>query len=113
MDAEDFKTLGECEFGTIWEVQSENKVVVNAYQAALYFSREDFMHFAKMVEESVVALTGRGFQASSAPPPAAPAAAPAAKKEAQSEVAQITDFRAFRKSKGSSAKDEEDDDFTS
>ena len=30
MDAEDFKTLGECDFGTIWEVQSENKIVVNA-----------------------------------------------------------------------------------
>lgn len=109
MDAEDFKTLGECEFGTIWEVQSENKVVVNAYQAALYFSREDFLHFAKMVEESVIALTGKGFQEAKAPqaPPAPPA-----KKETAAEVAQITDFRAFRKSKGASV-DEEEDDFTS
>jgi hypothetical protein len=108
MDAEDFKTLGECEFGTIWEVQSENKVVVNAYQAALYFAREDFLHFAKMVEESVIALTGKGFQEVSTPatPPAA------AKKEAQAEVAQITDFRAFRKNKGANP-EEEDDDFTS
>lgn len=105
MDAEDFKTLGECEFGTIWEVQSENKVVVNAYQAALYFSREDFLHFAKMVETSVISLTGKGFEE-----PRPPAAAPP-KKGAQSEVAQITDFRAFRKSKG--ALRTEDDDFSS
>ncbi|MBT9548295.1 MAG: hypothetical protein IV090_23085 [Candidatus Sericytochromatia bacterium] len=111
MDAEDFKTLGECEFGTIWEVQSENKVVVNAYQAALYFSREDFLHFAKMVEESVVTLTGRGFQEAKAPQ--APPAPPAAKKEAAVEVAQITDFRAFRKSKGASVSEEDDDDFPS
>jgi hypothetical protein len=107
MDAEDFKTLGECEFGTIWEVQSENKVVVNAYQAALYFTRDDFLHFAKMVEESILALTGKGFQEtkSAVTPPAPP------KKEAAAEVAQITDFRAFRKSKGASV--DEDDDFTS
>lgn len=110
MDAEDFKTLGECEFGTIWEVQSENKVVVNAYQAALYFSREDFLHFAKMVEESVITLTGRGFQEPKAPQPPV---APPPKKEAAAEVAQITDFRAFRKSKGASVSEEEDDDFTS
>lgn len=103
MDAEDFKTLGECDFGTIWEVQSENKVVVNAYQAALYFSREDFLQFAKMVETSVLALTGKGFEASRTPAPA--------KKETQPEIAQITDFRAFRKSKG--ALTPEDDDFTS
>ena len=37
----------------------------------------------------------------------------AAKKEAAVEVAQITDFRAFRKNKGASVSEEEDDDFTS
>ena len=107
MDAEDFKTLGECEFGTIWEVQSENKVVVNAYQAALYFTRDDFLHFAKMVEASLLTLTGKGFQEvkSAVTPPAPP------KKETPAEVTQITDFRAFRKSKGASV--DEDDDFTS
>ena len=107
MDAEDFKTLGECEFGTIWEVQSENKVVVNAYQAALYFTRDDFLHFAKMIESSLLALTGKGFQEvkSAVTPPTPP------KKETPAEVGQITDFRAFRKSKGASV--DEDDDFTS
>jgi len=106
MDAEDFKTLGECEFGTIWEVQSENKIVVNAYQAALYFSRDDFFQFAKMVEEAIVSSTGKGFQLpkteKSAP------TEPPAPKEPAPEAPQITDIRAFRKSRQA---DEDDDDF--
>ncbi|MBI6546536.1 MAG: hypothetical protein HY692_07060 [Cyanobacteria bacterium NC_groundwater_1444_Ag_S-0.65um_54_12] len=52
MDVSNFRTLGECEFGTIWFVEGENKVVVNAYQAALYFSLEDFTAFSKMVVEA-------------------------------------------------------------
>jgi len=52
MDINDFETLGECPFGTIWRVASEDKVVINAYQAALYFSTLDFFHFAKMVESA-------------------------------------------------------------
>lgn len=52
MDVNNFRTLGECEFGTIWYVEGENKVVVNAYQAALYFSLDDFAGFAKMVGEA-------------------------------------------------------------
>lgn len=52
MDVNSFRTLGECEFGTIWYVEGENKVVVNAYQAALYFSLEDFAAFARMVGEA-------------------------------------------------------------
>jgi len=104
MDAEDFKTLGECEFGTIWEVQSENKIVVNAYQAALYFAQDDFFQFAKMVEESIVAMTGKGFELSKAEEPSAPPSPP---KEPSSEVTQITDIRAFRRNKST----DEDDDF--
>lgn len=106
MDAEDFKTLGECDFGTIWEVQSENKVVVNAYQAALYFSKDDFFHFARMVEDSLKALTGKGFK-----PASSSTAEPSAEEpegESPSEVAQITDFQAFRKK---ARKSDEDDDF--
>ena len=113
MDAEDFKTLGECEFGTIWEVQSENKIVVNAYQAALYFSREDFLHFARMVEDSLLRLTGKGFQVPK--PGAASDAAPRKDKEKEkepaAEIAQITDFRSFRKSR--TLTDDDGDDFTS
>ena len=52
MDVNNFRTLGECDFGTIWFVEGENRVVVNAYQAALYFSVEDFMQFAGMVGEA-------------------------------------------------------------
>lgn len=52
MDVNNFRTLGECDFGTIWYVEGENRVVVNAYQAALYFSVEDFAQFAKMVGEA-------------------------------------------------------------
>jgi len=111
MDAEDFKTLGECEFGTIWEVQSENKIVVNAYQAAFYFAREDFLQFAKMVEDSTIAITGQGFKI---PKPegkseSKPEAKPAARKEAAEEAPQITDIRAFRKK--SKPQEPENDDF--
>lgn len=52
MDVSNFRTLGECDFGTVWYVEGENKVVVNAYQAALYFSVEDFAAFARMVGEA-------------------------------------------------------------
>lgn len=94
MDAEDFKTLGDCDFGTIWEVQSENKVVVNAYQAALYFSRDDFFQFAKMVENAVIAATGKGFQL-----PASEEQVPPTPEPETPEPPQITDIRAFRKSR--------------
>lgn len=111
MDAEDFKTLGECDFGTIWEVQSENKIVVNAYQAALYFSREDFFQFARMVEESIVAMTGKGFQPATKPAETKAAPAPA-RKDAGPEAPQITDIRAFRRSRQAEDEaEEEDDDF--
>lgn len=93
MDADDFKTLGDCDFGTIWEVQSENKVVVNAYQAALYFSRDDFFQFAKMVENAVIAATGKGFQMPAEEPPAKTV------EPESAEPPQITDIRAFRKSR--------------
>lgn len=109
MDAEDFKTLGECDFGTIWEVQSENKIVVNAYQAALYFSREDFFQFARMVEESIVAMTGKGFQQTSKPAEPKPATAAPPRKEAGTDVPQITDIRAFRRSRQSDDEDEDGD----
>lgn len=112
MDAEDFKTLGECDFGTIWEVQSENKIVVNAYQAALYFSREDFFQFARMVEDSIVAMTGKGFQPAPAKPAEAKPAAPAPRKDAGTDVPQITDIRAFRRSRQADDEtEEEEDDF--
>lgn len=101
MDAEDFKTLGECEFGTIWEVQSENKIVVNAYQAALYFSREDFFQFAKMVEDAILTSTGKGFQQAKTESPK-----PSSRKETPADPPQITDIRAFRKSRQA-----DDDDF--
>lgn len=114
MDAEDFKTLGECDFGTIWEVQSENKIVVNAYQAALYFSREDFFQFARMVEESIVAMTGKGFQQAGAKPAAPatepkPAATPPRKETGGTDVPQITDIRAFRRSRQGEDEEEGDD----
>lgn len=50
MDINDFVTMGECEFGSIWQVASEDKMVVNVYQIAVYFSTYDFLKFAKMVE---------------------------------------------------------------
>ena len=65
MDANNFRTLGECEFGTVWHVEGENKVVVNAYQAALYFSVEDFLAFARMIQEA-----DQRFQAGRRPSPA-------------------------------------------
>lgn len=98
MDSEDFKTLGECDFGTIWEVQSENRIVVNAYQAALYFSREDFFHFAKMVEDAVTAMAARH---------GIPKTPPPAKKE----IAQITDLRSFRKNRVETNDDPDPTDF--
>jgi hypothetical protein len=104
MDAEDFKTLGDCDFGTIWEVQSENKVVVNAYQAALYFSRDDFFQFAKMVESAVIAATGKGFQLPTTVEQPAPP-----KEPEPSEPPQITDIRAFRKSRHSDDDGDGDD----
>lgn len=57
MDVNNFRTLGECDFGTIWFVEGENRVVVNAYQAALYFSVDDFMQFAAMVGEAEKKMT--------------------------------------------------------
>lgn len=108
MDAEDFKTLGECDFGTIWEVQSENKIVVNAYQAALYFSRDDFFQFAKMVEESIVSMTGKGFELARTEEPE-PAPSLRKEKESSAEITQITDIRAFRRNRHTD--DDGDDDF--
>lgn len=52
MDVNQFRTIGECEFGATWYVQNEGKVVVNAYQAALYFSPQDFFQFAQMIEQA-------------------------------------------------------------
>lgn len=60
MDAGDFRTMGECEFGTVWQVESEGKVVVNAYQAALYFSVPDFFKFARMISTAAQNLGGAG-----------------------------------------------------
>ncbi|MBO9540916.1 hypothetical protein J7643_10035 [bacterium] len=74
MDANNFRTLGECEFGTVWFVENEGKVVVNAYQAALYFSLEDFASFAKMITEA-----DKRFQGALKPAPQAPAPAPGGK----------------------------------
>jgi len=70
VDVNNFRTLGECDFGTVWYVEGENKVVVNAYQAALYFSVDDFAQFARMIGEAE-----RKFSGSKTPPAPAPAAA--------------------------------------
>lgn len=59
MNVDEFETLGECQFGTIWRVSSEDKVVINAYQAALYFSTLDFFYFAKMVETAAQNLLNK------------------------------------------------------
>lgn len=59
MDVNNFQTLGECDFGTIWHVAGENKVVVNAFQAAFYFSTEEFAQFARMVEDAHQKLSGK------------------------------------------------------
>lgn len=69
MEGSSFQTLGECEFGTVWFVEGEGKVVVNAYQAALYFSVDDFMNFAQMVTDARKKMTGHR---EPAPPPPAP-----------------------------------------
>lgn len=52
MEGNSFRTLGECDFGTVWFVEGEGKVVVNAYQAALYFSVDDFANFATMIADA-------------------------------------------------------------
>ena len=79
MDGNSFRTLGESEFGTVWFVEGEGKVVVNAYQAALYFSVDDFMAFARMVGDARKRLGGS--EPTPAPAPAAPApAAPSSSK---------------------------------
>lgn len=72
MDVNNFRTLGECEFGTVWFVEGEHKVVVNAYQAALYFSVEDFASFARMIGEADKRFQGLM-------KPSAPSAAPSSK----------------------------------
>lgn len=60
MDVNNFNTLGECDFGTIWHVEGENKVVVNAFQAAFYFSLDEFLQFARMVNDANQKLGGKG-----------------------------------------------------
>lgn len=69
MEGNSFRTLGECDFGTVWFVEGEGKVVVNAYQAALYFSVDDFLNFAGMVADARKKMTAE----KEAPPPPAPA----------------------------------------
>lgn len=59
MNPADFRTLGECDFGTIWYVEGEDRVVINAYQAAMYFTVEDFHQFAHMVEQAMSHMTGQ------------------------------------------------------
>ncbi|MEB3197036.1 MAG: hypothetical protein VKP62_07505 [Candidatus Sericytochromatia bacterium] len=74
MEGNGFRTLGECEFGTVWFVEGEGKVVVNAYQAALYFSVDDFAHFATMIGEA-----RRRMGPDREPPPPAPPKPPSSK----------------------------------
>jgi hypothetical protein len=69
MEGNSFRTLGECEFGTVWFVEGEGKVVVNAYQAALYFSVDDFMNFALMVADARKKMSS---DKEPSPPPPAP-----------------------------------------
>ncbi|GIW22323.1 MAG: hypothetical protein KatS3mg068_1330 [Candidatus Sericytochromatia bacterium] len=57
MDIDDFVTIGECEIGYTWRVQSENKVVVNIGKVAVYFETDEFFIFAKMIEDSANNLT--------------------------------------------------------
>ena len=71
MDGSSFQTLGECDFGTVWFVEGEGKVVVNAYQAALYFSVDDFLNFATMVADARKKMQG-GAHREPAPPAPAP-----------------------------------------
>ena len=84
MEGNSFQTLGECDFGTVWFVQGEGKVVVNAYQAALYFSVDDFLNFAGMVSEARKKL-------STEKEPAPPPPAPTSSKIRQFRPAQSTD----------------------
>lgn len=58
MDGNSFRTLGECDFGTVWFVEGEGKVVVNAFQAALYFGVEEFVNFATMIADARKKLAG-------------------------------------------------------
>lgn len=83
MDANDFQTMGECDFGTVWQVESEGKVVVNAYQAALYFSVPDFFKFARMITTAAQNLGG--------------AAAPAPKETKPASSNNIANIRQFRR----------------
>jgi hypothetical protein len=55
---DNFSTLGECDFGAIWFVEGEGKVVVNAYQGAMYFDVDGFMNFARMVSDARKKLGG-------------------------------------------------------
>jgi len=84
VDVSNFRTLGECDFGTIWLVEGEKKVVVNAYQAALYFSVEDFAAFARMVGDAE-----RRFGDIFNRRPQAPAPAPAEKPASNSKIRQF------------------------
>ncbi|HEY9766714.1 MAG TPA: hypothetical protein V6C82_10120 [Chroococcales cyanobacterium] len=59
MDANNFNTLGECDFGTVWHVEGEGKIVVNAFNAAFYFSPEEFAQFARMIGEANQKLGGK------------------------------------------------------
>ena len=96
MDVNDFETLGECPFGTVWRVASEDKVVVNAYQAALYFSTFDFFHFANMINVGAQTLATH-LQDSNMPPVAGPVETapqkPATKAKAKTKVQEINAFR--------------------
>ena len=78
MDGNSFRTLGEGEFGTVWFVEGEGKVVVNAYQAALYFSVDDFMNFAHMITDARKKMSGER-EPAPAPSPA-PTPAPSSSK---------------------------------
>lgn len=75
MDGNGFRTLGENEYGAIWFVEAEGKVVVNAYQAAMYFGADDFQSFARMVAEAARRLGGE-----KEPPPPPPPAPPSNSK---------------------------------
>jgi hypothetical protein len=69
MEGNGFRTLGECEFGNVWFVEGEGKVVVNAYQAALYFGVDDFAQFAGMIADAKRRL---GADREPTPPPPPP-----------------------------------------
>ena len=75
MDQGAFRTLGECNFGTVWYVEGEDKIVVNAFQAALYFTIDEFAQFARMVKDADGRLSeGRGRRPAATPPAPAPQA---------------------------------------